>query len=256
MTNEELAVLIQQGHDELYPVLWENVSKLITVLAYRYYLGSPDIQGNILEPEDFAQSGYFALVRAVEHFDPAEECKFTTYLTKCLKTAFAETGGWRTSKTDALDKAFSLDTPISEDENKTFLDFIPDTRDDIADADDQLWREELRQSLDKAVAALGPKISEIIFRRYVREETLKDIAEDIGVTPESVRQLERSKYHKLRCNKDLRRFIDELTDYYARVGVKAFNSMQTSAVELLTLRRESMEQRFKDNIINSELDVM
>ena len=256
MTNEELAELIQQGHEELYPQLWENVSGLITVLAYRYYLGSPDIQGNIVEPQDFAQSGFFALLEAVRYYEPSGEYKFTTYLSKCLKTAFAETAGWRTSKIDALDNALSLDVPISDDGEETFLDFLPDTRDDIQDADEKVWLEELRQSLDKAVAALGPKYSETIYRRYVREETLKQISEDAGVTPEMVRQWERSRYHKLRGNSDLRRFLDDCTNFYARVGKKSFNTTRTSAVELIAIKREALEQRFKDSLINASLDIM
>lgn len=255
-TNEELAELIQKGHTELYPELWDNVSDLINQLAWQRYSAIRKDSGSIVSNEDFAQSGYLALVEAVRYYEPGGEYKFTTYLSKCLKTAFAETGGWRTSKIDAADNAFSLDAPISDDGEETFLDFLPDTRDDIQDADEQIWLEELRRSLDRAVAALGPKYSEVIYRRYVRRESLKAISEDAGVTQEMVRQWERSRYHKLRGNRDLRRFMDDLTDFYARVGKRSFNTTRTSAVELIAIKREALEQRFKDSLINASLDIM
>ena len=37
MTNEEMAVRIQQGETDLYSLLWEWVEKLVTLLAGRYY---------------------------------------------------------------------------------------------------------------------------------------------------------------------------------------------------------------------------
>ena len=64
MTNEELAVLIQQGHTELYTELWERVSRLINMMIGKYAerrILPPDI-----EKEDLLQCGYFAMLAAVK----------------------------------------------------------------------------------------------------------------------------------------------------------------------------------------------
>ena len=37
LTNEQLAELIQQGNDELKPVLWERVKRLLYSFAGKYY---------------------------------------------------------------------------------------------------------------------------------------------------------------------------------------------------------------------------
>ena len=93
MTNEELAVMIQNGHTELYTDLWEQVYRLVCRKAERY---SHLLQENgwRTDPEDFTadliQSGYFALIDAVKYFDSKKGIKFNTYLGNTLKKAFRE----------------------------------------------------------------------------------------------------------------------------------------------------------------------
>ena len=66
MTNEEIAVRIQQGETGLYSLLWERVEKLVTLLAGRYYARSQVICARSgLELEDLIQAGYFAMLDTV-----------------------------------------------------------------------------------------------------------------------------------------------------------------------------------------------
>lgn len=244
MTNEEIAVMIQRGHEELYPELWENVRGIIFFYAIRVYRNISEARGNIIELEDLTQSSYFALVEAVKYYDPEGEYKFTTYLTKCLKTAFAEAGGWQKKHRDLIEDAFSLNMPLSDDSEDEYIDYLPDQRDDIQDAEDRIFNEELRHALDKAIAALGLRNSEAIYKHYIAGQTLEKIGEDAGVSINAVRNWERDSFLKLRRNKNLVGFIDQLTNFYRRVGIQTFNSTQTSAVECLVLERERLRNTF------------
>ena len=100
MTNEELVVLIQQGDDGLLPQLWEQVRKFVVMIARRYFNKLEYKNG--CELDDLIQSGYIALVAAIQYFKPEKEFKFLTYLNLTLINAFRETLGIRTSKRDWL----------------------------------------------------------------------------------------------------------------------------------------------------------
>ena len=253
MSNEELATLIQQGHEELLPELWNNVVGFIENMAKRRYSTMSIEFGTIVEAEDFAQSGYIALVEAVKYYKPDSEYKFLTYLSKCLKTAFAEVGGYRTRKKDPLKYAVSLDEPILDDENETTrLDFLADPEDQYEDADEKIWLEELRQALDRAVSELPPKQRETLFRRYALGQTQKEIGLSAGVSNDAIRQTEMAAYralkHKARIN-GLEKFVDEkkiddLTPFFTNIGVKSFNTNHTSAVEYLAIKREELAKKF------------
>ena len=84
MTNEELAVLIQQGHTELYTELWERVNRLIGMMilkSTKHRILPPDI-----DKEDLLQCGYFAMLAAVKAYDKDKNFKFNRsfrFIIKC-----------------------------------------------------------------------------------------------------------------------------------------------------------------------------
>lgn len=244
MTNEELATRIQQGEKELLPELWNNVVSFVQLMAKRRYSAMSNDYGTIIEAEDFAQSGYIALMEAVKYYKPDGEYKFLTYLSKCLKKSFAEVGGYRKRKKDPLMCAVSLDEPILDDENETTrLDFIADPADQYEDADKKIWLEELRRALDSAVSELTPRQSEALFRRYALNQTWKQIGEYAGISGNAVREIERNAYLQLRKNakkNGLEEFLDDNISFYTNVGVKTYNSTRTSAVERIAIKREDL----------------
>lgn len=157
MTNEELAVLIKAGYTEYIPQLWEQVDKFIWLKA-NWRADAIDGRGGVTA-EDLHQAGYLALLSAVENFDPAKEYKFLTYLDKRLKTAFAETTGYRTKRQqlDPIQYAGSLDAPLSDDmDDVTLADSIPDPAAEAAIetvAERDCW-DRLHTALEAAIATL------------------------------------------------------------------------------------------------------
>lgn len=79
----------------IMPALWEAVERFIEWQSRRRY----SLVGNFggCEIEDLTQSGYLALVAAVQDYDP-EKGSFLTILALHLKTAFAEAAGIRSTR--------------------------------------------------------------------------------------------------------------------------------------------------------------
>lgn len=94
----------------------------------------------------------------------------------------------------------SLETPIDDEGDSTFGDFVEDTN-SPAPADEvttHLLQEQLQQALDK----LPPREAQILRLRYGladgRVYTLEEVGQTIGVTRERVRQLEAQALNRLR----------------------------------------------------------
>ena len=93
MSSEELVVKIQAGAVELMGQLWEQVERLVKWKAKRIMTVLEGCPGRGVEFEDLYQSGYLAMVAAVNTYDPAAGGAFSTWLMYHLKTAFAEATG-------------------------------------------------------------------------------------------------------------------------------------------------------------------
>ena len=89
MTNEEMVILIRQGHKEYYLELWERVQKLISMLIGKKIKNR--VLPNDIDSEDLHQCGYFAMLVAVKVYNPDKGYKFNTYLDLHVKNAISET---------------------------------------------------------------------------------------------------------------------------------------------------------------------
>ncbi len=74
---EDLVSQIQSGKSSGMSELYERVRKLIIKICNRYRVYD--------DPEDLQQEAYFALVAAVDGYDPERGVKFTTYLCQCVE---------------------------------------------------------------------------------------------------------------------------------------------------------------------------
>lgn len=66
------------------------------------------------------------MAQAVNDFNPEKELLFNSYLSLHFKKCFMEMIGRRTSKRDMLESCFSLDVPISENDDTTVGEKIKD----------------------------------------------------------------------------------------------------------------------------------
>ena len=124
------------GDLEALADLWDQYRPFIyQQAARRKAAASAGGYGWIVDVEDLAQAGYFALVGAAETYEPEKERAFITWLSMYLLNAFNDTLNVRTKRgrSDPIQAASSLDALLPEYDDTTLLDTIPDPADPFAD---------------------------------------------------------------------------------------------------------------------------
>lgn len=235
MTNEELVALIQAGDREKLAELWDQVERFVALQAHRRIVLTNGLGG--VTAEDLSQSGYIALVVAADSYDPEAGCSFIGWLALALKNAFAEAGGYRTSKRDPLQGAASLDTPL-EDSEGTWADLQEDpaAAQALQDVEDGIWRKQLREALAAALTELPDNQAETLRRRYYAGQTLEQTTAATGVYPETARQRERKALRALRRRQELQQFVEERTPYYMNISARTGER----TTEMIVLKRERL----------------
>lgn len=243
MSNEELVQAIQAGERNRIPELWEQVERFVRQQANRR-INQLDGQCGV-EFDDLYQSGYIALVKAVDSYRPENGASFIGWLTFYLKTALAEAAGYRTKAGNALNQAVSIYSPLDED--TALLDTIADTSDRIEEAEERIYQEQLRAVLEEAISILPAETGTVIHAYYLEGCNIPDIAEQNGVECRTVRQRKETGLRQLRqmkrtssVGKRLYSFVEARTPYYFHVGAERFNTTRTSAVEAAVLQRERL----------------
>ena len=143
------------------------------------------------EWQAFYDDGLIGLINGAKSFDESKGIQPSTYLCKCIKMAICR-GIYLSSreKRKANKNTISLDSYVTDKQDTTFIEFIPDAKIDIE-----------RQTLEKEQIELIENIADEILtdkqKRYFykyyglkgfREENYNQISESEKVTPENVRQ--------------------------------------------------------------------
>lgn len=250
MTNEELAAKIQAGERDRLPELWEQVERFVASQAQRlmtlYANGYMTNTGG-LEFEDLYNSGYIALVAAVDTYDTESGKSFIGWFAYALQNVFAETGGWRSSgqKSDALRRAVSLDAPPNEDggeDVRALAEFVedPSAAQSLQGVEDSIYHDQLHAALERAMEQLTDEEKACIQRRYWGGCTLQEAGGS---------RLEEKALIKLRrpaVRRELESYVDNRTPYYLRVGVETYQNTRESAVEKIVFIRERIRGQAKD----------
>ncbi len=241
MSNEEIAVRIQAGEIELMGQLWAGVEQLVKWKANRV---SNAIGYNCgVDFDDLYQSGYLAMVEAVETYEFGKG-SFTTWLMLHLKTAFAEATGYRTVKgrSEPLNNAMSLDKPLDNDpDGASFGDLVPDPRAtaSMVAVEEKLWREQLHKGMEGVLSELSPEQSTVLRCRYYECQTQEMVAKRLRMPAYKVQSLERKGLRELRGHKlarKIRHFYD--FDYYNGTGLGAFQKSGMSIQERYLIVKE------------------
>ena len=248
MSNEELVAEIQAGATERMGELWEQVVGLIKWKAC-HVMTALEMRDSMcgVELEDLIQSGYLALVKAVETYEAATGA-FSTWLIYHLKNTFAEATGCRTEKSrmEPLNQALSLDKPLGDEaDGATFGDLVPDHRAaaTLTAVEEMVWLEQLREAMEGVLAELPEEQSDVLRQRYYEQQTLAGTAERMGTTAEEVRKLEGRGLKALRHYKlanRIRPFYD--FDCYAGTGLSAFRNSGMSVQERYLIVRERSQR--------------
>lgn len=248
MTNEELVLKIQSGERDRLPELWDQVERFVANRAQRlmtlYANGYMTNTGGV-EFDDLYNSGYIALVAAVDTYKPDSEMQFIGWFAFALQTAFGNTGGWRLHKNDALRRAVSLDAPPSEDggeDVRALAEFVedPSAAQSLQGVEDSIYHDQLHAALERAMEQLTDEEKACIQRRYWGGCTLQEAGGS---------RLEEKALIKLRrpaVRRELESYVDNRTPYYLRVGVETYQNTRESAVEKIVFIRERIRGQAKD----------
>lgn len=234
MSNEDLALHIQNGQQDLMERLWKQNQGIIVRNACRVMAALGASAG--LDVEDLIQSAYFALVAAVADYKPGE-WKFVTYLHKHLQTAFAEATGYRTAKgkNDPGRCAISLDTPMGDEEDSGTLEEViqdPKAAAALSSAEERIYVDQLREAFSVLLQGLPEDQRSVVQRRYWDGQTYEQAGQELGTGSAAVRTAEQRaiRYFRrpnvIQC---LRPFYE--FDCYSGSGLGAFRSAGMSVQE-------------------------
>ena len=197
MTNEELIARIRGGANGYYADLYRQNRGMIALCARKYVSIDAD---PALTVDDFMQEGYIALVAAAEAYEP-EKGSFVTLLSFYLRKHMRELAGIRTTRRRAHRDARSLNTPIDEESDDEFIDFIEDPS--ALEAFDAAERMESCATIREAVSRMRADTRSVIEAHYGigrRAVTLIQAAKALGLTYHKANQLHRAGLRELRRN--------------------------------------------------------
>lgn len=277
MTNEELVEKIQQGERDLLPQLWEQVERFVAKVAMRWAKAvEPDNISQAIEfSEELIHTGYIAVVEAADTFDATHGAVFITHLGFYLKKHFGPECVARSGVSRGIfDRAHtalqkkkqgqklsdqeqkmigalypsSINAPLKtgDDTSDEMGDFIADPNDLIGDAEERIFQQQLHDKLEEAMDTLEQEERRAIKLQYYQELDRKGVAEELGISYERARAIEAAAMRKLRSpsiTAELESYIERRTPYFLHVGVEAFHSSGTSAVERIVMLREQMRER-------------
>lgn len=243
MSNEELVLEIQSGAADRMEELWEQVEYLVKWKANQTMNALESCPGRGVEFDDLCQTGYIAMVAAVESYD-ISACAFSTWLVFHLKSAFAEVTGYRTKKGrfEPLNNALSLDKPLNdESDSALFGDLLPDMGAAAAmeAVEECVFQKQLHEALEAALKEIPERFGNVLRMRYFQNMTLVAVGKTQGICAERVRKMEGSalkRMRKMNIVNQLRPFVD--FDFYCGTGLGAFRNTGMSVQERYLLTKE------------------
>lgn len=248
MTNEELAIKIQQGDTRSVSLLWDQTEKLFVMFCNKWWAVRGERFAKCgITLDDLKQECYFVLIDAVAAYDCAKGFKFTTYIHYHIQNRFNALLGYRWNRRrEPLNSCMSLDTPVTEDEDYSLLDAIPDpvSEKPFEQVDQADYVAKLHSDLE---AAMQRKLSEqqknVICDYYYSGLSFAEIGERQGVSADRVKTILQTSRHRLQTDLELKqRYKNEILQdrLYKRTGLQAFRDSGMSSVEqyLEILERE------------------
>lgn len=248
MTNEELAQRIKAGEKDLIGKLWEQTDRLGRFFIERELAAGKAERAESagITHEDLLQESYFALLQAVDVYDPATGFTFSSFLKYPIKSAINQAIGLRTEKERRapLSSALSLDAPLSEEDDETYLRYCADPEDQFGEVNERLFREKLREDLERSLEELPHLEAEVIRAVYFDGQTLEQAGARVGRSMNHAWMLEQNGLEALRMKKELQVYRDEVITRYAyKGGFQRWKNTGESTVEAAALKLAEIDER-------------
>lgn len=240
MSNEALALLIQSGSQEDLATLWNQIRDFICLWCNRYFNARAEqCRAAGVEVDDLIQESYFAMLKAIDSYRPEKGYQFLTYMTAHLKNACNGLIGAR-GKRQPLNRAKSLDAPISHEEETPLLDTIPDASMHWEDVEERLFQEQLKADMAVILGDLEPEHRDILQKLYYGRMTVPEAASSCGMMESHVVSVKEKALRQLRRDRRLKPYWTrgDVIDRHAYYGNYAawYYRQGTSSTEYTALK--------------------
>lgn len=213
----ELSRKIKEGDGIAFSKLVKANLKFVVALARQY-------KGNGVSMEDLVSEGNIGLMKAASKFDGEKGVRFVNFaaghVRRQIEKAIDQQAGLYKVPKDAADdttahqqsKPLSVDAPIGHRTNMSLLSVLVNP--DAPMADERVHSEAVEEAIEFVLQSLDERESRVVnafFGIDQERETMAEIAEDLDVKRERVRQIRDKAVRKLR-----RAYKQKLTELRVR----------------------------------------
>ena len=200
----ELAKKIQQGDSRALNRLVEANLRCVVSIASQY-------KGKGLQMDDLVSEGNIGLMKAASRFNPDKGARFVSYAVvhvrqQIEKAIDQQTGLYQVPKDVKNELAarqqsrpMSVDAPLGHRTNMSLLSVL--VNQDAPFADERIHSEAIEDAVEFALGSLDERESMVVnafFGINQEHETMAEIAEDMDLKRERIRQIRDKAVRKLR----------------------------------------------------------
>ena len=201
---KELSQKIQQGDTKALSKLVEANLRFVVTIARQY-------KGKGIAMEDLVSEGNIGLMKAASRFDANKGVRFVNYAVVYVRQAIEkfieqQAGLYQVPK-DVKDEVvarqqsmpLSVDAPLGHRTNMSLLSIL--VNQDAPQADERVHSEAIEAAVEYALGRLDERETKVVnsfFGIGQERETMAEIAEDMEVKRERVRQIRDKAVRKLR----------------------------------------------------------
>ena len=189
----DLAIKIQQGDSKALNRLVEANLRFVVSIASQY-------KGKGLQMDDLVSEGNIGLMKAATRFNPDKGARFVSYAVVHVRQQIEKALDQQTEPPRGLkQKATSVDAPLGHRTNMSLLSVL--VNQDAPFADERVHSEAIEEAVEFALGSLDQRESRVVnafFGIDQEHETMAEIAEDMDLKRERVRQIRDKAVKKLR----------------------------------------------------------
>jgi RNA polymerase primary sigma factor len=200
----ELSERIKQGDQRALGRLVQANLRFVVKMASLY-------RGQGLQLDDLISEGNLGLMTAAAKFDASRGTRFVVfaapYVRRQMERAIEEQNGIYKVPKDAdklakhQGKAMSVDAPLGGRTNLSLLSVL--VNQDSPQADERVYSEAIERAVELALMSLSEREMQVINRFFGLDrehETMAEIAEDLNLKRERVRQIRNRAIRRLKKN--------------------------------------------------------
>ncbi|MBR1388566.1 MAG: sigma-70 family RNA polymerase sigma factor [Prevotella sp.] len=199
----QLAEQIKSGNSRALNRLVEANLRFVVTIATQY-------KGRGLQMDDLVSEGNIGLMKAATRFDPSKGTRFVNYavvhIRQQIEKAIAQQTGLYQVPKDVVSKSaqlqgqpLSVDAPLGHRANMSLLSVLVNP--DAPLADERVHSEAIEDAIEFALGSLDKRESQVVnafFGINQEHETMAEIAEDMDLKRERIRQIRDKAIRKLR----------------------------------------------------------